>query len=204
MEITQRWHVLIPGTVCWCPLQWVDWSIIAQDCLTGEISLWLLQDKLPPLLGDTPWPDKIICMSSKAALSPHFSRAVTVHHGIPQADGLVMVGYNIGYPVLNTWFLCVRVGEVLDMLGKYASKRCISWPHFWCCTWQANTCDVQVSCCVHWGQGLYLRIHCQHGIEIFYIAQSAFPINFLFYYFCSFFTTNNSTTICNICTAASP
>jgi hypothetical protein len=56
---------------------------------------------------------------------------------------------------LNTRFLCVRVGEVLDMLGKYASKRCISWPHFWCCTWQANTCDVQVSCCVHWGQGLY-------------------------------------------------
>jgi hypothetical protein len=38
-------------------------------------------------------------MSSKAALSPHFSHAVTVlHHGIPHADGLVMVGYNIGYP----------------------------------------------------------------------------------------------------------
>jgi hypothetical protein len=80
--------------VC-CPLQWVDGSIIAQDCLTGEISLWLLQDKLPTLLGDTPWPDEIICMSSKAAVPPNFSCAVTVHHGIPQADGLVMVGYNL-------------------------------------------------------------------------------------------------------------
>jgi hypothetical protein len=46
-----------------------------------------------------------------------------------------------------------------------------------------------VSCCVHWGEGLYLRIHCQHGIVSFYIAQSAFSVNFLFYYFCFFFTT---------------
>ena len=101
VEITQRQHVLIPGTVCWCPVQWDDWSIIAQVCLTGEISLRLLQDKLPPLLGDTPWLDEIICMSSKAALPLHFSPAVTVHHGIPQADRLVMVGYNIGYPAVQ-------------------------------------------------------------------------------------------------------